>query len=55
MFLSRLHEGISHIGLPDVEKRVRIEYSLLGEERGIVGGACFTLADYFARRLVFRE
>lgn len=55
MFLSRLHEGISHIGLPDVEKRVRIEYSLLGEERGIVGGACFALADYFARRLVFRE
>jgi predicted NBD/HSP70 family sugar kinase len=52
-FLGRLREGISHIGLPDVDKRVRIEYSELGEERGVIGGAAFVLADYFSSRLTF--
>ena len=52
-FLSRLREGIRHIGLPDVEKKVRIEYSSLGEERGVVGGAAFVLDDYFSTRLTF--
>jgi predicted NBD/HSP70 family sugar kinase len=52
-FLSRLREGIRHIGLPDVEKKVRIEYSPLGEERGIIGGAAFVLDDFFASRLSF--
>ena len=52
-FLSRLREGIRHIGLPDVEKMVRIEYSTLGEERGVIGGAAFVLSDFFASRLTF--
>jgi hypothetical protein len=52
-FLARLREGIRGIGLPDVEKKVRIEYSRLGEERGVLGGAAFAIADFFARRLRF--
>ena len=52
-FLSRLREGIKRIGLPDVEKKVRIEYSALGEERGVIGGAAFVLADFFSARLTF--
>ncbi len=52
-FMARLREGIRHIGLPEVEKRVRIEYSSLGEERGVVGGGAFVLDDYFSQRLSF--
>jgi predicted NBD/HSP70 family sugar kinase len=52
-FLSRLREGIKHIGLPDVEKKVRIQYSSLGEERGVIGGAAFVLDDFFSARLTF--
>ena len=52
-FLGRLREGIKRIGLPDVEKKVRIEYSTLGEERGVIGGAAFVLADFFSTRLMF--
>jgi len=54
-FLEKLREGIRHIGLPDVEKKVRIEYSTLGEERGVIGGAAFAIADFFSRQLVFRN
>ena len=46
-FLRRLREGVRHIGLPDVEKTVRIEYSSLGEDRGVLGGAAFVLEEYF--------
>jgi predicted NBD/HSP70 family sugar kinase len=53
-FLEKLREGIRHIGLPDVEKKVRIEYSTLGEERGVIGGAAFVISEFFARRLVFK-
>jgi len=52
-FLSRLREGIKRIGLPEVAKKVRIEYSTLGEERGVIGGAAFVLGDFFAARLTF--
>ena len=52
-FLARLREGIRDLGLPDVEKRVRVEYSRLGEERGALGGAAFAVADFFAKRLRF--
>ena len=52
-FLSRLREGIKRIGLPEVAKKVRIEYSTLGEERGVIGGAAFVLADFFAAQLSF--
>ena len=53
-FLDKLRNGIRHIGLPDVDKKVRIEYSTLGEERGVIGGAAFAIADFFAHQLVFR-
>lgn len=54
-FLERLREGIKTIGLPDVEKKAKIVYSRLGEERGVLGGAAFIVSDFFARRLVFRS
>ncbi len=53
-FLGRLREGIKHIGLPDVEKNVKIEYSILGEERGVIGGAAFAITNFFSQRLVFK-
>jgi predicted NBD/HSP70 family sugar kinase len=53
-FLDRIRNGIKHVGLPDVEKQVRIEYSTLGEERGVIGGAVFAITDFYANRLVFR-
>jgi predicted NBD/HSP70 family sugar kinase len=53
-FMEKLREGIRRIGLPDVEKKVRIEYSSLGEERGVIGGAAFAVADFFSHQLVFR-
>jgi len=52
-FLARVRNGMKQIGLPEVEKRVRIEYSRLGEERGVIGGAAFVLDDYFANRVKF--
>lgn len=53
-FMERLQTGLRRIGLPDVEKKVRIVYSRLGEERGALGGAAFVISDFFAKRLVFR-
>ena len=53
-FMDKLQERIRRIGLPDVEKRARIVYSRLGEERGVVGGAAFIISDFFSRRLAFR-
>jgi predicted NBD/HSP70 family sugar kinase len=55
VFLDKLRGGIQHVGLPDVDKQVRIEYSTLGEERGAIGAAAFVVADFFARQLVFRS
>ncbi len=54
-FLKRVQEGIRRIGLPDVEKTVRIEFSAMGEERGVIGGAAFVISDFFAKRLSFAE
>jgi predicted NBD/HSP70 family sugar kinase len=54
-FLKHLREGLRRIGLPDVEKTVRIEFSALGEERGVIGGAAFVISDFFAKRLSFKE
>jgi N-acetylglucosamine repressor len=53
-FMERLQAGLNNIGLPDVEKKVKIVYSRLGEERGVIGGAAFVVSDFFAKRLVFR-
>ncbi len=53
-FMEKLQAGLKKIGLPDVEKKVRIVYSRLGEERGVLGGAAFVISDFFAKRLVFK-
>jgi predicted NBD/HSP70 family sugar kinase len=50
-FLDKLREGILHIGLPDVDKRVRIEYSSLGEERGVLGASALMILDFFSHNL----
>ncbi len=49
-FLELLREGIKSIGLPDVEKQVRIEYSVMGEDRGVLGAATAVVNDFFANR-----
>ena len=54
-FLKRVREGIRRIGLPDVEKTVRVQFSAMGEERGVIGGAAFVISDFFAKRLSFKE
>ncbi len=51
-FIERLREGIRHIGLPDVEKKVRIEYSTMGEERGVIGGAAAVIDNYFSGLII---
>ncbi len=48
-FLDKLREGIRGVGLPDVEKRVSIEYSRLGEERGVLGAAALMISDFFSQ------
>ena len=48
-FLDKLREGILRIGLPDVEKKVCVEYSRLGEERGVLGAAALMISDFFSQ------
>jgi N-acetylglucosamine repressor len=48
-FLDKLREGICHIGLPDVDKKVSVEYSRLGEERGVLGAAVWIILDFFSQ------
>jgi predicted NBD/HSP70 family sugar kinase len=50
-FLDKLRDGIGRIGLPDVEKRVRVEYSRLGEERGVLGAAALMISNFFSQNL----
>jgi predicted NBD/HSP70 family sugar kinase len=50
-FRDKLSEGIRHIGLPDVEKKIHIEYSRLGEERGVLGAAALMISDFFSQNL----
>jgi len=52
-FLHTIREGLEHVGLPGVVKNVRIECSTLGEDRGVIGGAAFAIAEFFANRLQF--
>ncbi len=50
-FLEKLREGLQDIGLPHVEKQVVVAYSQLGEERGVIGGALHTIANYLANHV----
>ena len=49
-FLELLREGVKRMGLPDVEKKVRIEYSFMGEDRGVLGAAMAVVNDFFTDR-----
>jgi predicted NBD/HSP70 family sugar kinase/predicted transcriptional regulator len=47
-FVDRVRKRMREIGgLPDVEKRTRVEYSTMGDERGALGGAAFAICTYF--------
>ncbi|MEI8093781.1 MAG: ROK family protein [Spirochaetales bacterium] len=52
-FLTLLRDGMNHIGLPAVEKRVRIEASTMDENRGMVGGACLVINEFFSQPVNF--
>lgn len=45
-FLERIEDGLKHIGLPHVEKKVAVAYSPLGDDRGVIGGALYVIAAY---------
>ena len=49
-FLEELRSALTGTGLPDVEKRVQIVYSSMGEDRGLLGGAAFAIAEYFSMK-----
>jgi predicted NBD/HSP70 family sugar kinase len=53
-FLNNLRHKIKELSLPRVEKNVVIEYSKLGWERGVIGGAAYVCWDYFEREEVYR-
>ena len=46
-FLENLRKGVNTCSLVRIEKDVEIQYSLLGEDRGVLGGAAFVVAEYF--------
>lgn len=50
-FLEKIQEGLKHIGLPHVEKKVSVVYSQLGNERGLVGGALHVIANYLVNHV----
>jgi len=52
-FLDTLRKGVEQVGLLDVVRNVRIERSTLGEDRGVIGGAAFAIAEFFTNRLQF--
>jgi predicted NBD/HSP70 family sugar kinase len=47
-FVDRVRARMSELGgLPDVDKRVRLEYSTMGEERGSLGAAAYVICRHF--------
>jgi predicted NBD/HSP70 family sugar kinase len=48
-FIERLREGVNTCSLKRIEKNVGIQYSTLGKERGILGGAAFVVSQFFSR------
>ncbi len=46
-FLNGLRQKIGSISLSSISKDVKIEYSNLGKERGVLGAAVYTINDYF--------
>ena len=53
-FISNLRQQIKKLSLPRVEKNVVIEYSKLGWERGVIGGAAYVCWNYFEQDEVYR-
>ena len=54
-FLTNLRKQIKELSLPRVEKNVVIEYSKLGWERGVIGGAEYVCWNYFEQEEVYRD
>ncbi len=54
-FLEQLRKKIKEYSLPEVNKKAEIEYSRLGWERGVLGGAAFVSWNYFEQEHVYRS
>ena len=50
-FLEQIQEGLRHIGLPHVEKKVKVAYSQLGDDRGVIGGALHVISTYLTNHV----
>lgn len=50
-FVERVQAQLDEMGgLPDVDKPVRLEYSIMDEKRGVVGAAAFVISHHFGSR-----
>ena len=52
-FLNRLRTLSNACSLTRIEKNIEIQYSNLGKERGVLGGAAFVLSDYFSNEKLY--
>lgn len=52
-FLKNLRQKIEVLPLPNVKKKVTIEYSKFGFERGILGGASYVCWNYFEHENIY--
>lgn len=48
-FLGRLRSKINQMSLPYLNRKVEIVFSHFGKERGVIGGAVYTLDKYFEK------
>lgn len=48
-FLEKLRSKINRMSLPYLDRKVEIVFSDFGKERGVIGGAVYTLDKYFER------
>jgi hypothetical protein len=44
---------VNTCSLKRIEKNVEIQYSTLGKERGILGGAAFVVSRYFSEKKLY--
>ncbi|HEB31177.1 MAG TPA: ROK family protein [Spirochaetes bacterium] len=53
-FINNLRDKIRQYSLPAVDKKVVIEYSNLGWERGVLGGAAYVAWNFFENEQIYR-
>jgi len=52
-FLENLKQGVNTCSLVKIKKNVEVQYSNLGKDRGILGGAAFVIYEYFNRNNLY--